>query len=216
MAEKKAWGKTVLGWFVVEENEPKGDTAEDADALIKRYSGGEVPAASPPSVELKGELPRAEGGALEFPKIYSAAGIDAAAQDRVKKALDLLRSLPAETPLATKQQIVEASLKAFGYPIPDLIEAGVSEIQALESFIQHEAQTTQETVSKASARIEKLNQEIADLRTVMQQKIAEQGAATKLCNSEKLVIQQVLEFFGMDAVAQVVHDSPKLIEPDKK
>jgi len=211
MSEKN-WGKTVLGWLVVDENPPasKGKV-EDTDALIKKYSEMPPPA---PSVELKGELPTAKGGVLDFPQIFNAAGISVEEQSRVTKALDLLKSLPQETPLALKRQIVEASLKAFGYPIPDLIEAGVSEIEALEAFIQHEAQTTQKTVTDASSRIEKLTQEITDLRTVMEQKISEQNAATKLCNDQKLVVQQVLEFFGMDEVAKVVKESPKLHEPD--
>jgi hypothetical protein len=211
VSEKK-WGKTVLGWFVVEEN--KHSEPEDADALIKKYADAPTPA-SPP-VELKGELPRASGGVLDFVKLYSAAGISEEEQGRVMKALELLKSLPGETPVAVKRQIVEASLKAFGYPIRDLIEAGVSEIEALEAFIQHEAQSTQKTISDASGRIEKLNQEIADLRTIMEQRLSEQSSATKVCNEQKLVVQQVLEFFGMDEVAKVVNDSPKLHSPETK
>ncbi len=211
MAGDKRWGKTVLGWFVVDESAQKEPSGDDTDALIKKYNEAPPPA---PAVELKGELPRAEGGAIDFSKIFSAAGIDAEEQGRVQKALELLKTLPAETPLQVKKQIVEASLKAFGYPIRDLIEASVSEIEALEAFIQHEAQSTQKTVSDASQRIEKLNKDIADLRLVIEQKITEQAAATKLCNEQKLIVQQVLEFFGMDEVAKVVKESPKLHEPN--
>jgi hypothetical protein len=35
----------------------------------------------------------------------------------------------------------------------------------------------------------------------------------KACNDCKLEIQRVLEFFGQEAVARVVRESPKLITP---
>jgi hypothetical protein len=34
------------------------------------------------------------------------------------------------------------------------------------------------------------------------------------CNAKKLEVQKVLEFFGQDAVARVVRESPKLHEPN--
>jgi hypothetical protein len=213
MADSKGFGKTVLGWFVVDENAPATTTkGEDtsADELIKKYSDAPPP---PPQVELKGELPSASGGTLDFPKIYVAAGITPEEQGRVVKAQELLKTLPVETPTAVKRQIVEASLKAFGYPIRDLIEAGVGQIEALEAYIQRKAADTAKNVSEAASRIEKLQQEIKDLQTVVQQTHDEQAAATKLCNEQKLTVQQVLEFFGVDAVAAVVKESPKLHEP---
>lgn len=207
----KSFGKTVLGWFVVDENAKDGDKA--AEDLIKKYNTESAP--PPPPVELKGPLPSAEGGKLDFPKIFEAAGISSEEQGRVQKAQELLKTLPAETPVAVKRQIVEASLKAFGYPIRDLIEAGCEEIQALEAYIQRKAQDTAKSLTDAAGRIEKLQKEIADLQTVMQQTRDEQSSATKLCNEQKLTVQQVLEFFGVDEVAKVVQDSPKLQEPGK-
>lgn len=206
----KGFGKKVLGWFVVDENAPHDD-AKAAEDLIKKYNSETPPPA--PAVELKGPLPNAEGGKLDFPKIFEAAGISADEQGRVGKAQELLKTLPVETPIAVKRQIVEASLKAFGYPIRDLIEAGVSEIEALEAYIQKKAQDTAKSLTEAAGRIEKLQKEIIDLQTIMQQTRDEQAAATKLCNEQKLTVQQVLEFFGVDEVAKVVQDSPKLHEP---
>ncbi|MCC6807635.1 MAG: hypothetical protein IT381_09445 [Deltaproteobacteria bacterium] len=208
----KGFGKKVLGWFVVDENAPHDD-AKAAEDLIKKYNSETPPPA--PAVELKGPLPNAEGGKLDFPKIFEAAGISADEQGRVGKAQELLKTLPVETPIAVKRQIVEASLKAFGYPIRDLIEAGVSEIEALEAYIQKKAQDTAKSLTEAAGRIEKLQKEIIDLQTIMQQTRDEQAAATKLCNEQKLTVQQVLEFFGVDEVAKVVQDSPKLHEPGK-
>ena len=38
----------------------------------------------------------------------------------------------------------------------------------------------------------------------MDQRVQEQQAVTKACNERKLGIQQILEFFGQEAVARVV------------
>ena len=41
----------------------------------------------------------------------------------------------------------------------------------------------------------------------------EQLGVTSACNQKKLEVQRVLEFFGQEAVAKVVRESPKLVEP---
>ena len=45
--------------------------------------------------------------------------------------------------------------------------------------------------------------------------VAAQYALTQACNQQKLRVQEVLEFFGQEAVARVVSQSPKLHEPKK-
>ena len=47
----------------------------------------------------------------------------------------------------------------------------------------------------------------------MQQRVEEQNAVIQSCNTKKLEVQKVLEFFGQEAVARVVRESPKLHEP---
>ena len=142
-----------------------------------------------------------------------AAGIDAEEQERVEKAAGLLRSLPEGTDPALKKQIVEASLKAFGVEIEKIIEAGVQEIQALEGYIQAGAGDTQTLLQESQDRIGQFEAEIRRIRAVMEERVAEQNGVHRACNERKLDIQRVLEFFGQEAVARVVRDSPKLIEP---
>ena len=122
MSDRKGWGSTVLGWFVVREG---GDATaphpadQSADELIARYAkdAPAAPAAPPSPVQLAGDLPLpAAGGAADFPAVYRAAGVSDEEQGRIDKALTLLATLPAETPKEIKRQIVESSLKAFGYP----------------------------------------------------------------------------------------------------
>lgn len=224
MAQKKGGlGKTVLGWFVVDEN-AEAAPVETPEELIAKYAVKEAPnapggaraaAAPPPPVELKGELPKSEGGAIDFAAVYKSASISPQEQERVEKTLSLLATLPGETPRDVKKQIVEASLKAFGIPVDQIIEAGAQEIQALEAYIQHGQGETQSVLSESSARIEELSAEIVQVKKIMEDQVAEQQRLAKTCNGEKLRIQVVLEFFGQEAVARVVKESPKLVEPPK-
>jgi len=211
MADKKGFGSTVLGWFVVREGEDE-KKAESADALIAKYAN-DAPPPPPPEVKLSGELPKSVGGNVDFPAVYRAAGIDDGEQGRIDKATQLLKTLPAETPKDVKKQIVEASLKAFGYPVEQIIEAGAQEIQALEVYIQAGQRDTQTLLSESQKRLAELEAETARVKQVMEQQVAAQYALTQSCNGQKLKVQEVLEFFGQEAVARVVSQSTKLHEP---
>jgi hypothetical protein len=47
----------------------------------------------------------------------------------------------------------------------------------------------------------------------MDLQVRTQRGIVKASNDQKLRIQAVLEFFGQEAVARVVRESPKLVEP---
>jgi hypothetical protein len=211
MADKKGFGSTVLGWFVVREGEEKA--VESADALIAKYAQEEPPPPPPPEVKLAGALPKSDGGNVDFPGVFRAAGLGDEEQGRIDKAMTLLKTLPAETPKEVKKQIVEASLKAFGYPVEQIIEAGAQEIQALEVYIQAGQRDTQSLLAESQKRLAELEAETARVKQVMEQQVAAQYALTQSCNQQKLKVQEVLEFFGQEAVARVVSQSSKLHEP---
>jgi hypothetical protein len=204
MSERKSWGSTVLGWFVVKE-----DGAPESESL----QGDSPPAAAPGPPAFVSEPPAAPGGQVDFPKVYEAAGLDAEEQGRVAKAAGLLAALPAGTDPAIKKQIVEASLKAFGVPIEKIIESAVQEIQALEAYIRAGSLDTQNVHEESEKRIRQFEAEIARIKSVMESRTQEQLAVAAACNERKLGIQKVLEFFGQETVARVVRDSPKLVEP---
>jgi hypothetical protein len=210
MGEKKGFGETVLGWFVVREGEEK--KPESADDLIAKYANEAAPE-PPPEVQLSGELPKPVGGQVDFAAVFRAGGIPDAEQERVDKARGLLGTLPTDTPREVKKQIVEASLKAFGYPLEKIIETGAQEIQALEVYIQRGQKDTQQLLQQSQQRLEELNAEIGRVKKVMEDQVAGQYALTNACNEQKLKVQEVLEFFGQEAVARVVKESPKLHEP---
>src|SRR5262249_51058632 len=166
MGEKKGFGSTVLGWFVVREGE--GDKAdESADALIAKYAKEEPPPPPPPEAQLSGALHKAEGGSVAYAAVCRPAGLGDEEQGRVDKAMNLLKTLPAETPKEVKKQIVEASLKAFGYPVEQIIEAGVQEIQALEVYIQAGQRDTQTLLQQSQQRLAELETEAAQVKQIM-------------------------------------------------
>jgi hypothetical protein len=211
MTGKKGWGSTVLGWFVVDESAPGEPEGADAEPGSSVPSAAPAPLAQP--VQFVEEPPAAPGGQVDFPAVFKAAGIDDEEQGRVSRATDLLRALPEGTDDAVKKRIVETSLKSFGVPIEKIIEAGAGEIQCLEGYIRKGGADTEKLLEESRNRIAQFEGEIGRIKKVMDERVAEQLAVVKSCNGRKLEIQSVLEFFGQEKVAQVVRDSPKLIEP---
>jgi hypothetical protein len=207
MSDKKSWGSAVMGWFVVQDPAGGGmpESAPGDDALIQA-------AAEAPQV-FATEPPPAPGGEVDFDAVYEAAGITPEEHQRVTRTLDLLNSLPEGTEETVKRQIVMASLRAFGVPIEQIIESGAEELQALDAYIRGGARDAERETSDSELRIKQLEEEIAGLRAAMQQRVDEQQKVMRACNTKKLEVQKVLEFFGQDAVARVVRESPKLHEP---
>lgn len=206
---EKSWKSSVMGWFVVQD-----PSAPDETETPEVRSTSATRASASPSLEVFSEAPpAAPGGEVPFDEVFQAAGIEAEDRARVAKTLELLNSLEPGTEEAIQRQIVMASLRAFGVPIEQIIEAGARELQALEAYIRSGAADTGQVASDAELRIRQHEEEIANLRTVMQQRVEEQKGVISACNSKKLEIQRVLEFFGQEAVAKVVRRSSKLQEP---
>lgn len=211
MTERKNWGHTVMGWFLVQDE--AGDAAR-SDSRDDPAAGRHGPAPPEPQLNVFSTPPPAPAnGSIDFDKVFEAASIDADARQRVARTLDLLNSLPPESDAAVKKQIVTTSLRAFGVPIEQIIESSAEELQALEAYIRAGAADVEKVVSEAEQRIKQYEEEIAGLRTVMQQRVEEQNTVIRSCNAKKLDVQKVLEFFGQEAVARVVRESPKLQQP---
>lgn len=228
MTDKKGWGSTVLGWFIVQDEQPGAADASHlpADEIINKYAnmaaGEEAQEVDPAAAEApfaatdfsQTQPPALTGGQVNFEAVFESAGVDAEERERVTKAIELLRSLPPGTDAAVKKQIVEASLRAFGVPVEKIIEAGAEEIQALEFYLRAGAADTEKVIDESEQRIKDYEQEIKIIRQVMQERVLEQQTMIKSCNDKKLEIQQILEFFGQERVASVVKASPKLHDPN--
>jgi hypothetical protein len=235
MTEGKGWGKTVLGWFVVQEGAGQdasaaGDfgspTVDAAEIEPPTVAHADSALAEMPQVFQK-DVPAAPGGVVDFDGVFDAAGIGPDDRERIAKSVELLKSLPAGTDPAVKRQIVGASLKAFGVEIDKIIETGVEQIQALEGYIRAGASETakmsedsETLVRDYEKKIEdtrrEYEQKIAEIRALIHRKVEEQQSVIKHCNDRKLEVQQILEFFGQETVAKVVRESPRLHEPQPK
>jgi hypothetical protein len=236
---EKSWGDTVVGWFIVKDEDSAQSSRSEADLtadeLIAKYAsqtpltaeGGNAADASvqaeQPQPSAANQVPANYGtpppvvdGKVDFDAVFETGGVDDEERERILKAKSLLDSLPESTDVTVKKQIVEASLNAFGVPIEKIIEAGVAEIQALEFYIRSGGSDTEKVLQDGTARIQQYEQEIQNLRKIMEDRVKEQNSVVAACNAKKLEVQKVLEFFGRDAVAQVVKESPKLQEPTEK
>ncbi|HJU92738.1 MAG TPA: hypothetical protein VJ656_07395 [Pyrinomonadaceae bacterium] len=213
MSDKKGWGATVAGWFI-ERDEPAATVESDfAEVPAEPPPAEDYTTPSPTQSVFQKSPPPPTGGEVDFVAVFEAAGVDQEEQQRVARTTELLRGLPAATDMAVKKQIVEASLKAFGVSVDKIIEATVEEIQALDGYIRNGAADNEKLIQESDARIKHYEQEIQNIRSVMQQSVEEQQNLIKVCNDKKLEVQQVLEFFGQDTVAKVVKASPKLHDP---
>ena len=135
------------------------------------------------------------GKPADFDAIFRDAGMDPSELDTVKKAEELLKSLPAETPHAVKKQIVEASLKAFGFDVMKIPAAASNQKRALDAYVRVNETATAKSVSDAQAEIQRLNDQIAKLRGEIEKKNATLVALTTQAGARKQDVQKVIEFF---------------------
>jgi len=208
MADSKSWGSKFVGLFVEQEgNAEQAPAAADAppvdptlsdEELIARYAEGPAAPATPamaPAAAI-GVVPAAPA---DFQAVYAAAGIDEVTRDRVAKARELLLSLPAGTPVAVQRAIVEASLKAFGFPTESILAGGQAEVQALAQHVTAGQAKLDKLLAEGQARLEELSREITEVRKIMEEAVAEQSARQASCQQEEGAIRSVLGFFGQGA-----------------
>src|SRR3954468_22089315 len=170
MAEQKGIGKKLLGLFVEkeggEEQAPEGTGEKSAAELVAELAnqsapGGPrahaAPEAPPPNLKMD-RLTAASGEQVDFDQIFQDGGLDPAELDRVKKAEDLLKGLPEATPHEVKKQIVEASLKAFGFEVVKIIQAASTQLRALDVFVKANTDLTVKSITDAEAQIKQLNE----------------------------------------------------------
>jgi hypothetical protein len=201
MSEKKGVGSKLLGIFVESEN--TGTPKEDGDktpaeivAELAGQAGGKPAEPAPPPVNLKTEKLAAAGGApADFDAIFRDAGMDGAELDRVKKAEELLKSLPDATPQPVKKQIVEASLKAFGFEVERIITAAQNQKRALDTYVKVNETATAKAITDAEAQIRSLNEKIAALRADIEKRTAGLSSLTSAAQKRKGDVQKVLDFF---------------------
>lgn len=164
---------------------PAGKGMPASDELPPGPKVDKVPTTPPP----------AAGAPMDFESVFKSAGMDAVELDRVKKAEDLLKSLPEETPLPVKKQIVEASLKAFGFEIAKIVQAAQNQKRALDTYVRVNESATAKAIQDAEAQIRALNEKIAALRGDIEKRTSGLTALNYSAQARKAEVQKVIDFF---------------------
>ncbi len=138
---------------------------------------------------------------VDFPRVRVAAGVAPAVHDLVVKAQELLRTLPSDTPAATKLRIVQAAFNAFGVSIESIVDAASREVKALAEFIDTGESNTDKIRIEGAKRIADLEAEIAKVNASVELAVANHAARASETQDEILRVQPVLMFFAQEKAA---------------
>ena len=217
MPDDKSLGKRILGLFVESapaEGDPDTKPADDetpsaADeiaAIARQSAPASAPAAPPgpshssraPMGAPASKLPPMEPVApakVDFDAVFKNAGIDPQALDRVRKAEDLLKNLPDSASEEVKRQIVEASLKAFGFEISKIVEGVQTQTKALDAYVRVNEQQTAKAITDAQAQIAKLEDQVITLRADIDKRTNALAGLAAAADVRKRQVSKVLDFF---------------------
>jgi hypothetical protein len=146
--ERKGFGQELLGLFVETDSTVGASSAEHAaeSALRERVSSTPGCAATGPKTNATAPLAAATAGPAaagrpappasqktpEFLGISYAAWMPDDGSERLAKAEEPLRGLPAETPIALKRQIVKGTMRAFAISPERIAAAAKRAVDALD------------------------------------------------------------------------------------
>jgi cell division protein FtsB len=228
MPDEKGLGSKILGLFIEHEHaeapsentdadggpeEPREKSAAELVAELAQQSGRppkQAPAPPPPARAAPGPvattpLPPPPANVapaqVDFDAVFRNAGMDAGELDRVRKAEELLKSLPEATPQDVKRQIVEASLKAFGFDIAKIVSAAQNQQKALETYVKVNEQATAKGLTDAQKQIAELEDKVISLRAEMTKRTEQLAAVTLAATARRGQVAQVLEFFHVTPAA---------------
>jgi hypothetical protein len=218
--DDKSLGSKLLGLFIEtdagrkqpEPSEEGGGSAADLVAELARSSAPQRPVSAPPSPPAAAPPPRparveaaprpapslepqAAPASIDFERIFREVGMDAVDLERVRKAEELLRSLPEATPVAVKRQIVDAALRAFGFDIQRIIAAAQNQLRALDTYVRLNETATAKALQEAEQQIQSLNEQIAQLRADIDKRTRSLAGLDGAAQGRKAEIQKVLDFF---------------------
>jgi len=180
------------------EEEP-AHRAMTVEQLVKDSEGPNLDEITVPAAS---ELPPvAPDGPADFAAIYAQAGLPAA-PFTAEQAVEMLKSLPGELPLAMQRQTMTVALNAMGRSIgatPETIVADASrKLAALTAYTDNLSRQTSQTIVAAEDEIKALQVEIEAKRqeiAAAQQRLAN---AVSVCHAESDRLDDVLEFFSLD------------------
>ena len=219
MAEEKGLGKKLLGLFVEskdgtpDEGSPaveRSDTEKTPAELVAELAGQSAPRKGPPAPVSSGPAPAARPNLpspsgpvtpaqVDFDAVFKTTGLDVSDLDRVRKAEELLKSLPESTPLEVKRQIVEASLKAFGFDVAKIVGAAQQQLKALDTWVRLNEQQTVKGITDAQTQIAQLEDKVISLKADITKRTDQLASLTAAADGRKGQVHRVLEFFNAPA-----------------
>lgn len=215
MPDDKSIGKRILGLFVESgdaaaspSDEPSTGAASPADE-IAALARNSAPVAAEPvavaaparvAVTAPGTVPtNVEPAKIDFDVVFKNAGIDPQALDRVRKAEELLKTLPDSAGEEVKRQIVEASLKAFGFEISRIVEGVETQLKALDTYVRINEQQTSKALTDSQAQIAKLEDQVISLKAEMNKRTAGLASLAAAADVRRRQVDKVLTFFKAPA-----------------
>lgn len=204
MPDDKSLGRRLLGLFV--EAVPAPDAAPSPEAG-ERSAADEIAAiaktaSQPPAPDVlaRARQPAAAStpvapAQVDFDAVFKNAGLDPEALGRVRKAEDLLKTLPTGAADDVKRQIVEAALKAFGYETAKIVEAVQTQTRALDAYVRVNEQQTAKAITEAQAQIAKLEDQVITLRAEIDKRTDALAALAAAADVRKQQVTKVLDFF---------------------
>jgi phage I-like protein len=206
---EKGFGSKLKGLFFESDEKPADENKSPADlvAELAAQSGARPAAAPPPEPPPPNlntqKMATAAGAPTDFDAIFKDAGMDAAELDRVKKAEELLKGLPESTPQEVKRQIVEASLKAFGFELEKIVAAANNQKRALDTYVRVNEQVTAKAITEAEGQIKGLHEKIAALKLDIEKRTRHLASLSEAATNRKTQVQKVIEFFERPGGAPV-------------
>lgn len=223
MAEQKGLGSKFLGLFVEKEGGASGDAEADspdaapsaADLVAELAGQGTHPKPSAPKAGAAGAPPAAAAPAqpavpayqpkpgeaplkpaeIDFDPVFKKAGIDPGELDNIKKALELLKGLPADAPVAMKRTIVETTLRTMGFPVEKLVQGANNQLRALGNHAKEHESATQQAIEMAQQNIRQLDEKIIELKVAIDKRTQSLTQVKMAVEARKAEVQKVLEFF---------------------
>lgn len=225
MADQKGLGSKFLGLFV--EREGKGAPDDEAPApegeksaadLVAELAGqgpqkaaphpGHPAPAGDPGPAMPPLPPRAPPGPNaaplapgHFDQVLKDAGLGADDLDRVKKAEELLKGLPADAPVAMKRQIVEMTLRTMGIEVVKIVQAAQKQLGQLDKHVKANEDATQAATQAAQAQIKQLDERIIELKVAIEKRVDALQQVRAAADQRKNEVQKVVDFFAQPAEA---------------
>jgi len=141
-------------------------------------------------------------GHLDFPAVYRAAQVPPSAYS-AEQVLETLHALPDELPLATRRATVKSMLgtlgKSVGATAQTLVADASRKLAALQSYTDFLEKKTADFVTRSEQEMAGLEAQIEAKRAAVSKAKSELAKACDDCVAESKKLDEVLEFFSLDA-----------------